>query len=121
MALQSCAMAFGDSSDDGCLHCPPALSGDISSNGTHETDRSDLGASPCDTNVSQCAIADDFNYDGRAAKIKDAPTEVLVGIALPSADIPLEIAPSSLLDIGDHPHRPGGPPPLNVLYCVYLI
>jgi hypothetical protein len=123
LVLQPCAMALQSDIDIDvdCLHCPPALSEDISSHSTHEADHSGLGTSLCEANASQCAPADDFNYDGRAVKIKDAPSNLPVGIAPPIADIPLENNSSALLDIGDYSYPPGGPPHLNVLYCVYLI
>ena len=121
MVLQPCAMAFDDTSDHGCPKCPPALSGEISSHITNEADQRDLGASPCATNVSQCTLVDDVNYDGRPVKIKDAPTDVPVGIALTIADIPSQNNSSARLVVGDQSYLPGGPPPLNILYCVYQI
>ncbi len=121
LALQPCAMAFGDMNDDGCLNCPPVLSTDFSSHSSHEVDRSDLDAPLCETDVSQCTLVDDFNYDGRVVKIKDAPGDVPVGITLTIADIRVQNNSSALLDAGDHSNSPGKPPPLNILYCVYLI
>ncbi|NIA27090.1 MAG: hypothetical protein GWP02_03465 [Desulfobulbaceae bacterium] len=127
MALQPCALAFGDDNDDGCLYCPPALAESIaahgmnSAHGTNDADNPDPGGLPCEIDVSQCGLVDDFNYDGRAVKIKDAPSDVLVGIAPCMADISLANNSPVLLDNSDHSYLPGGSPPLNTLYCVYLI
>ncbi len=121
MALQPCAMAFGDKNDDGCPYCPPALSVDMSSHSSHDADHSDPGGSPCEIDVSQCALVDNFNYDGRAVKIKDTPSDVQVGIAPRIFGISLADNSPVLLDSSDHSYLPGGSPPLNTLYCVYLI
>jgi len=72
--------------------------------------------------MSQCVVGDDINIDSRTPtiKVKDVP-----------ADTPLAIAPAiTVPEITEYsaslPHScirsylPGDPPPLNVLYCVYL-
>ncbi len=121
MALQPCALAFGDDNDDGCLYCPPALAENASAHGADDADDPDPGGSPCEIDVSQCALLDSFNYDGRAVKIKDTLSDVPVGIAPRIVDISLADNSPVLLDSGDHSYLPGGSPPLNTLYCVYLI
>ncbi len=120
MALQPCAMAFGDEHD--CPQCPPAHSRERPSQTSHESYDKALEGAPCYAEASQCAFSDDYNYDGRTVqiKVKDAPSDVPVAIA------PVVVA-SSLADTvfvspgpDDPSYRPGVPPSLNILYCVYL-
>ncbi len=121
--LQPCAMAFGGDSDHGCMHCPPAISGEASSHSAHEADPSELGSAPCETNASQCAFLDDFKFDGRTAKakIEDAPADVPVGILPSAAAFPLGDSLSLLAGMADRSYLPGDPPSFTVLYGVYLI
>ena len=121
MALQPCAMAFGDVNDDGCLHCPAAHSEEISSHSAHAADQPELSALPYETDASQCGFASDFNYDGRVLKVKDSPTDVPTNIVPSLAVIPLEKNLPALPDIADSSCLPGDPQRLNVFYCVYLI
>lgn len=123
LALQSCAMAFGDLNDGGCLLCPPAHSGQLSSQSAHEVDHSDPGVSLCETSEIQCASAAEIKYDGSVArvKVKDVPSDVPIDSAPLSVARSREISSSALPDISASPILPGGPPPLNVLHCVYLI
>lgn len=117
LALQPCAMAFEFADDSDCLNCPPAQMhehGDMRGNMDQKM--------PCADSMADCAIVDDLNVDARGdqLKLKDAP-----------ADTPLAIAPHELtlpfqqpVDAKLHPRyasvHAGAPPPLNVLYCVYL-
>ena len=123
MALQPCAIAFGDADDHGCPGCPPTSTEEISSHSTHEAGDSDLNASMCATGTAQCAYFDDFNYGGRAtsAGAEDESSDLPVGIA-PSVDA-ISIAKNSSVDsdVCDTFYLPGDSPPLNILYCVYLI
>lgn len=120
MALQSCAMAFGDEHD--CPQCPPAQSQEMPSQGSHESHDKALEGAPCNAEASQCAFSDDYNYDGRSVqiKVKDAPSDVPVAIA--PAVVALSLADMVSVSPGpDDPwQRPGVPPSLNILYCVYL-
>lgn len=121
MALQPCAMAFGGAGDHDCMHCPPAHSGAVSSHSAHDMDHAAQDTVSCETSASQCTIVDDFNYDGRSAKVKDAPSDVPVGITMSNAGV-LSASRSYVHSaMGDRSHPPSGFPPLNILYCIYLI
>jgi len=121
MALQSCAMAFGGAGDHDCTHCPPTHSGELAAHSAHDRDHAAPVTAPCETSASQCALVDDFNYDGRSAKVKDAPSDVPVGIVPSPSGILAESRSSRYSALGDRSCPPSGLPPLNVLYCVYLI
>jgi hypothetical protein len=123
MALQPCAMAFGDAIDHNCQHCPPGHSEEGLSHSSHGVDHSDSGASPRETDAPQCTILDDFNYDSRIfkVKVKDSPSDESTGIAPSVAGVPFSDNSCAILNIGDTSLLPGQEPPLNILYCVYLI
>ncbi len=120
MALQPCAMAFGDANDHDCPHCPPMHSEEASA---HNMDNSDHGTSPCETSVSQCAILEDFNYDGRTVKVKvdNEPGDVPVGIVASIAANSFAGNSLQLFSIGDYSNSIARRAALNILYCVYLI
>ena len=122
MALQPCAMAFGGASESDCLHCPPAHADVDSSHAAHHSDDSDSGSSQNDMCASQCAFVDDFNHDGRIlkVKVKDAPGDVLLAIAPGIAEVSLAATSPAIPCNNLRSWLPGDPPPLNVLYCVYL-
>ena len=123
MALQPCAMAFGDANDHDCLHCPPMHSEESSAHSSHDTDNSDHGTSPCETSASQCAFLDDFNYDGRTVKVKvdDEPGDVPVGIVSWIAGGSFAGNSLQFSGIGDYSNSIARRAALNILYCVYLI
>ena len=118
LSLQPCAMAYeADDQDHDCPHCPPAA--------THEHGNKHAGMDrgmPCADGMADCAIDADWSHDGRGAnaKLKDAPADA------PAAIVPTEAAtrPPPLGSSIPPPRfltlRPGAPPPLHVLYCVYL-
>lgn len=122
MALQPCAMAFSDEHQHDCPQCPPAHSREIPPQGSHESHDKALEGAPCNAGASQCAFSDDYNYDGRTAqiKVKDAPSDVPVAIAPAVVGLSLADTVSASLGPDDPSHRPGVPPSLNILYCVYL-
>lgn len=110
LALTPCAMAFDTAPETEqahgleqqheheCPHCPPAA-----------------------TTVADCLSHDESTLDARngLVKLKDAPAEQPVAILPPQVLLPAAVVRSPA------PHRrhyrtPGNPPPLNVLYCVYL-
>jgi hypothetical protein len=117
MALQPCAMAFGNEQD--CPQCPPAHSREMPSQDSHDRALEDA---PCYVGASQCAFSDDYNYDGRSVqiKVKDAPSDVPVAIAPAVVGLSLADTVSASLGPDDPSHRPGVPRSLNILYCVYL-
>lgn len=127
MALQPCAMAFGDMQQRDCMHCPPGHSMEMSSTDTH---MSHAGGSTentpdnafCETGPFQCGLLDDYKFDGRSVqvKVKNAPSDVPIGIVQAVVSTPVLNnlpAPCSRVDIA---FQPGDQPPLNLLYCVYL-
>jgi len=122
LVVQPCAMAFSGASVHDCPQCPPAHThqhADLSMD-LHAPVLSD---NPCATNATDCDVLDDLNYDGRVAqlKLKDAPNDAPVAINSLDAQFP---ASQSFDFFGVHPTRsppPSDSPPLNVLYCVYLI
>lgn len=124
LALLPCAMALGDMQEHGCPHSPPAVSGEIpslSADGSNNMPAED--ASCCDVEASRCAFLNDYNYDGRTVqiKVKDAPGDLPIGIAPAIVAIPIADRVPVSLAFGDASLRPGHRPPLNLLYCVYLI
>jgi len=121
MALQPCAMAFGGAGDHDCIHCPPAHSGEVSSHDAHDMDHAAQDTAPCETSASQCTIGDDFNYDGRSTKVKDTPVDVAVSITLSNAAVLSDGRSCSRSAMGDRSHPTSNFPPLNILYCIYLI
>lgn len=121
MALQPCAMAFGGVGDHDCMHCPPAHLAEVSSHSAHDMDHSAPVTAPCETSASQCTIVDEFNYDGRSSKVKDAPSDVPVGITPANAGVLPESRSFAHSAMGDCSHPPSSFPPLNILYCIYLI
>ena len=120
-ALQPCAMAFEESNDHECPHCPPAHTSD---HGDHAMPGHSPASSesPCATSSIDCSLIDDFRYDGRNTelKLKNAPSDVPVAVHPGIGPIP---QPRSIAEVRWHPTRsppPGKQTPLNVLYCVYL-
>ncbi|MCH7854929.1 MAG: hypothetical protein IIB76_11435 [Proteobacteria bacterium] len=121
MALQPCAMAFGGAGDHDCTHCPPTHSGELAAHSAHDMEHAAPVTAPCETSASQCALVDDFNYDGRSAKVKDAPSDVPVAIVPSSSGILTESRSIRYSVLGERSCLPSSLLPLNVLYCVYLI
>ena len=123
IALQPCVMAFSDLSDHGCPGCPPSATEDISSYSARDAGNSSLQASMCASGTADCTSVDDINFGGRATSVgaKDAPGDLPIGIA-PAIDVIL-LADSSLArrGIGATSFPPGASPPLNILYCTFLI
>lgn len=72
--------------------------------------------------ATQCTFGDDFNYDGRIlkVKVKDAPDDAPMGIAPVTAEFSLATISTAIPCNSIRSYIPGNPPPLNVLYCVYL-
>lgn len=120
LALQPCAMAFESGEDHDCPHCPPA---EIHEHGhKHGSGNSGDNKVPCVDATSDCLVAEDMVLDGRTGKLelKDAPADNLVAITVTE----LSIWPAKPADTTSMPRyatvHTGAPPPLHVLYCVYL-
>ena len=117
LALQPCAMALEADDDHDCPHCPPAQvheHGDMHGNMDNKM--------PCADGLSDCAIVEDLNHDGRSGQfqLKDAPVDIPVAIAPhelaePFRQVATERPPPRYASV-----HAGAPPPLHVLYCVYL-
>jgi len=123
MALQPCVMALEKVDDHDCPGCPPATGEEISAHGARESGQSKAASSPCMISTAECAQIDSFSHDGRTTTVKakdvqsDAPFDVVSSLdALSSAQVP-----ATNYRICDSPGLPGNSPPLNILYCVYLI
>ena len=77
---------------------------------------------PCADGMSDCAVIENLNVDARGdqLKLKDASGDAAIAI-LPhelAAQFPL---PADRILLPQYASvRAGAPPPLNVLYCVYL-
>jgi len=117
LALQPCAMALQSDSDPGCLHCPPAQTvehGDMHGSMDHDV--------PCADGLSDCAIVEDLNHDGRGGqfKLKDAPTDLVIAIAPNEFTAPYHHPADATLHLRYALAIAGTTPPLHVLNCVYL-
>ena len=122
LALQPCAMAFGGAGEHDCMHCPPALAEEGAAHSMHRADDSNGSSAPCATGMSQCVVGDEINIDSRTptVKVKDVPSDTLLAIAPANAVLTPAEYSASLPVSFVRPYLPGDPPPLNVLYCVYL-
>jgi len=117
LALQPCAMALESMQDKDCAHCPTAQMHEHG--GMHESMGDEM---PCADAATDCSFSEDLNHDGRSGelKLKDAQFDAPVAIA------PREFTSFNRSPVNFRP-RPryasvhsAAPPPLNVLYCVYL-
>lgn len=117
LALQPCAMAYEVENDHECPHCPPT-----EMQGHHDMhDGMDAGM-PCADGLSDCSLDPDFSHDGRGGQtqLKDVKSDG------PAIAVPMDlVAPFDTVARERSPPRfetvhPGSPPPLHVLYCVYL-
>jgi hypothetical protein len=122
MAIQPCAMAFGEAPDHDCQHCPPALAGETSAHHAHDENASmDAGHSSCATIEAQCGLDDEFNHSSRTIKVKDSPGDAPVAIVQTMAVVPVIHEPVAISALAGAAFLPGDPPSLNLLYGVYLI
>lgn len=113
MALQPCAMAMAldiGQADETAGHVD------------HTAHDSNAQEMPCHNNASDCSVFDEFSFDGRTAKVnaKYDAIELPAGIVASAISVlPINCLPGRYRR-GELLHLPGEPPPLNVLYCVYL-
>jgi len=117
LAVQPCAMAFEVVDDDDCLHCPPAQVSE------HDGMHGNMDQpTPCADAVSDCAIVEDLNYDGRSGqiKLKDTPADIPVAIAPYEFGLQYQNRADTTLQPLYASVHAGAPPPLHVLHCVYL-
>lgn len=123
MALQPCAMAFADMQGRNCLHCPPAHTMDMSSPVSPMAHDAIPQHVPCMTQASQCEVLDDYNIDGRSmqSKVKDAQSDMPIDIVHAFVGVHVPDAETVSFSKAGAFCQPGAEPPLNLLYCVYLI
>ncbi len=116
-------MAFADVNDHGCPGCPPTSTEDVSSRNINATDNSNISVSECAAGTEGCELVGDVNFSGRATSVstKDAPIDIPVDIAPPVDTITLVNDLSERPDVSNTFYPPGASPPLNILYCTYLI
>lgn len=117
LAMQPCAMAAEAEEDHNCPHCPPAQ--------THEHGNMHGGMDhnmPCADGASDCTIDEDWNHDTRGAKLKlkDAPGDMPIAIAPREIESAITRSSDTTPRSCYSPLQAGKPPPLHILYCVYL-
>jgi len=117
LALQPCAMAFEADDDHDCPHCPPAQTQEHG--GMHGNMDNKM---PCADGLSDCAIVEDLNVDGRGGqfKLKDAPVDTFLAIAPQELAQPFHQLTSATLHRRHTSVHAGASPPFYVLNCVYL-
>lgn len=117
LALQPCAMAFEVVEDHDCQHCPPEQ---MQEHGGMHGGMDD--SMPCADNMADCAIVAALNHDGRDGKIKlkDMPADTPVAIAPHDLTLPVQRPVNATIHLRYASVHAGAPPPLHVLYCVYL-
>jgi len=122
MVMQPCAMAFNSAADHDCPHCPTSMSEEGAAHSMHHATDSDSSSAPCDAGLSQCMVDDDVNVDSRTSsiKVKDAPADMPLAIVSSQPVIAFADYSPALPRSSIRSWLPGNPPPLNVLYCVYL-
>jgi len=123
MALQPCAMAFGDNHQHDKEHCPPVAMGEASSSAEHDANSADMLDELCNITGAQCAFLDDYHYDGRIVelKVKHAPSDVPLGVMQSVATSPLPDGSPVMRNVDHPPGQSEHRPPLNLLFCVYQI
>ena len=117
LALQPCAMALESMQDNDCAHCPPAQMHEHG--GMHESMNDEM---PCADAAADCSFSEDLNHDGRGGQLKLKDAQIDAPTAIDSREFAASYGRPANFQA-----RPrytsvhaGAPPPLNVLYCVYL-
>ena len=112
LALQPCAMAYSMDVEQPPMqmHEHGGMHGDMDEQ------------MPCADGLADCSIVDDVNHDGRngQTKLKDAPGDTPTAIAPQEASLAIHVPTDTLLRPRYASVPAGAPPPLHVLYCVYL-
>jgi hypothetical protein len=110
-------MAYEAEGDHDCPHCPPAQM-----QGHHDMHAGNDAEMPCADGLSDCSLDGDFSHDARngQAKPKDAQND-LPAVVISTHPVAQISAPAR--ERSPPPFamtHSGAPPPLHVLYCVYL-
>jgi hypothetical protein len=116
LALQPCAMALQAPAESHCPHCPPAK--------VHEHGMAHAAmerSTPCDDG-GECSVDDSVSHDVRAGQVKLKHPAVELPAAISAGDSGLAAHTLTGQRLAPEPdyHFAGAPPPLHVLYCVYL-
>ena len=117
LAIQPCAMAYQLEQDHDCPCCPP-----VEMQGHHDMHGAMGDDMPCAEDLSACSIVDELNNDGRSGKLKlkDAPSDVPAIIIAPELVTHFRQPADTRLPPRYASVHSGAPPPLHILYCVYL-
>ena len=115
LAVQPCAMAFGDDHD--CPHCPPAQDMQMAGHHDHQTDNA---GTDCETSQSDCGDIDDFSLDGRNTlgklKAKPLPVAIVAPVSPTAVRNPIGFSTTA----ADPPDPVASTTPLHLLNCVFL-
>ena len=115
LAVQPCAMAFGDDQD--CPHCPPMQDMQMAGHHGHQTDNT---GKDCETSQSDCGEIDDFSLDGRNSLSKLQAKPLPVAIVAPASPMAI-VDPIGFSTTAADPPRPlASSTPLHLLNCVFL-
>ena len=115
LAVQPCAMAFGDDHD--CPHCPPAQDMQMAGHHGHQADEA---ATDCETSQSDCGEIDDFSLQGRNTLSKLKAEPLPVAIVAPASPL-IALNPIGFSTTAADPPEPvASTTALHLLNCVFL-
>lgn len=118
VALQPCALAFGQSHSSHCTHCPP---GHVHDHAAPTTDAMVSEAMSCAARLADCANLGDIDHRTRDGESKPSdPPKLTWAVIWPTEPSSLPHASPERMRVSDPPCYSGAYPPLNVLFCVYL-
>ena len=118
MALPPCAMALAEVEKHNCPHCPEAMAHDQHGSDAPEHDTNE--PMPCSAAASQCDSSGDFAFV-KISKPKFDDTQDNAPILVVPAVLESTVrAATAVAELDVYLYLRGSPPPLNVLYCVYL-
>jgi hypothetical protein len=117
LALAPCAMATAAEGDHDCPHCPPA-----EMQGHHDMHAGMDAEMPCADGLSDCELDGDFSHDTRSSQSKSKDVQGELPVAISVNDLAIQIrgpvrdrSPPNFSTV-----HAGAPPPLHILYCVFL-
>jgi hypothetical protein len=115
LALSPCAMAYQAFEQHDCPDCPSSPM-----TGHHDMHDGKTVQAPCADDLTDCMIDDDFSHDGRTGQLKvdDTPDS---GLGLPAIDVVILDTRTCRSESPRYSAgRPGAPPPIYLLNCVFL-
>jgi hypothetical protein len=115
LALSPCVMAYQAVDQHDCPDCPTSAM-----IGHHGMQDGKADQAPCADDLADCMIDDEISHDGRAGQLKidDAPDTGLVFYAGEPDSLDFRICPGALPRYAAS--RPGAPPPIYLINCVFL-